>query len=129
VDAGADHSGRKRGICAVTTTLLYIVVAILANDQEKIPPRIEALVRAYTKSRIAFSGTFLAENIGIEKALFDIVANSNIHPRPCMAPNLLGAPLIHFKREKSYFPTTEKSSPRRRWRGQSRRWLAVRCAP
>jgi tetrahydromethanopterin S-methyltransferase subunit A len=54
------------------------VAVILIYDQEKIPPDIENLVRVGLESGAALSGTIQTENIGIEKLICNIVANSNI---------------------------------------------------
>lgn len=54
------------------------VVTILIHDQEKVPPGIEALVRAGVEAGAALSGTLQTENIGIEKLVCNVVANPNI---------------------------------------------------
>jgi len=54
------------------------VVVILNYEQEKIPPDIENLVRVGVESGAALSGTLQTENIGIEKIICNVVANSNI---------------------------------------------------
>jgi tetrahydromethanopterin S-methyltransferase subunit A len=56
-----------------------VVVAIILNtDADKIPPEIEKLVRAGIESGAALSGTVQTENIGFEKILCNVVANTNI---------------------------------------------------
>jgi tetrahydromethanopterin S-methyltransferase subunit A len=54
------------------------VAIILCSDADKIPPEIEALVRAGVESGAALSGTVQTENIGFEKIICNIVANPNI---------------------------------------------------
>ena len=54
------------------------VVIILNSDEDKIPPAIEALVRAGAEGGAALSGTLQTPNIGIEKVICNIVANPNI---------------------------------------------------
>ena len=56
-----------------------VAVAIFLNtDADKIPPHIEKLVRAGIESGAALSGTVQTENIGFEKIICNIVANTNI---------------------------------------------------
>lgn len=56
-----------------------VAVAIILNTEaENIPPWIERLVRAGVESGAAISGTVQTANIGIEKIICNIVANSNI---------------------------------------------------
>jgi len=56
-----------------------VAVAIVLNcDADKIPPDLEALVRAGVESGAALSGTVQTENIGFEKILCNITANPNI---------------------------------------------------
>jgi tetrahydromethanopterin S-methyltransferase subunit A len=54
------------------------VCIILKWDQDKVPPQIEALVRAGAESGAALSGTLQTENIGLEKVICNVVANPNI---------------------------------------------------
>ncbi|MBK5092535.1 MAG: tetrahydromethanopterin S-methyltransferase subunit A [Actinobacteria bacterium] len=54
------------------------VCIILRWDQDKVPPEIEALVRAGAESGAALSGTLQTENIGLEKVICNIVSNTNI---------------------------------------------------
>jgi tetrahydromethanopterin S-methyltransferase subunit A len=54
------------------------VAVILTTDGDKIHPEIEQLVRAGIESGAAISGTVQTENIGFEKIVCNIVANSNI---------------------------------------------------
>jgi len=54
------------------------VAIILTHDADKIPPEIEALVRAGIESGAALSGTIQTENIGFEKVVCNIVSNPNI---------------------------------------------------
>jgi tetrahydromethanopterin S-methyltransferase subunit A len=54
------------------------VCIILRWDQDKVPPEIEALVRAGAESGAALSGTLQTENIGLEKVICNIVSNANI---------------------------------------------------
>jgi len=56
-----------------------VAVAIVLNyDDDKIPPEIEAFVRAGLEGGAALSGTVQTENIGFEKIICNIVANPNI---------------------------------------------------
>ena len=56
-----------------------VAVAIILNtDADKIPKEIEKLVRAGIESGAALSGTVQTENIGFEKIICNIVANTNI---------------------------------------------------
>lgn len=56
-----------------------VAVAIILNcDADKIPPELEKLVRAGIESGAALSGTVQTENIGFEKIVCNVVANSNI---------------------------------------------------
>jgi len=56
-----------------------VAVAIILNtDADKIPLYIEKLVRAGIESGAALSGTVQTENIGFEKIICNIVANTNI---------------------------------------------------
>ena len=56
-----------------------VAVAIVLNcDADKIPPELEALVRAAIESGAALSGTVQTENIGFEKMICNLVANPNI---------------------------------------------------
>ena len=54
------------------------VVIILNTDEDKIPPEIEAMVRAGVESGAALSGTVQTPNIGFEKIIWNIVGNPNI---------------------------------------------------
>ena len=54
------------------------VAIILNNDSDKVPPEVEKLVRAGVESGAALSGTVQTENIGFEKIVCNIVANTNI---------------------------------------------------
>ncbi len=54
------------------------VVIILNHDDDKIPPDIEALVRAGVEGGAALSGTLQTPNVGLEKIICNIVANPNI---------------------------------------------------
>ena len=54
------------------------VVIILNAEAENIPPTIERLVRAGIESGAAIAGTVQTANIGIEKIVCNIVANTNI---------------------------------------------------
>jgi len=56
-----------------------VAVAVILNcDGDKIPPELEKLVRAGIESGAALSGTVQTENIGFEKIVCNVVANSNI---------------------------------------------------
>ncbi len=56
-----------------------VAVAIILNqDEDKIPPDIQALVRTGVESGAALSGTIQTPNIGLEKMVCNLVANSNI---------------------------------------------------
>ena len=54
------------------------VAIVLTSDADKIPPDLEALVRAGIESGAALSGTVQTENIGFEKVICNITANPNI---------------------------------------------------
>ena len=54
------------------------VVIILNTEAENIPPWIENLVRAGVEAGAAIAGTVQTANIGIEKIICNIVANTNI---------------------------------------------------
>jgi len=54
------------------------VVIILNTERENIPPWIENLVRAGVEAGAAIAGTVQTANIGIEKIICNIVANTNI---------------------------------------------------
>jgi tetrahydromethanopterin S-methyltransferase subunit A len=54
------------------------VAIILNNDADKVPPEVEKLVRAGVEGGAALSGTVQTENIGFEKLVCNIVANTNI---------------------------------------------------
>ena len=54
-------------------------VAIVLNcDEDKIPPDIEALVRAGLEAGAALAGTVQTPNVGFEKMVCNVVANPNI---------------------------------------------------
>lgn len=56
-----------------------VAVAIILNqDEDKIPPDIQTLVRTGVESGAALSGTIQTPNIGFEKMICNLVANSNI---------------------------------------------------
>ncbi|MFA4964967.1 MAG: tetrahydromethanopterin S-methyltransferase subunit A [Thermoleophilia bacterium] len=56
-----------------------VAVAIILNqDEDKIPPDIQALVRTGVESGAALSGTVQTPNIGFEKMFCNLVANPNI---------------------------------------------------
>ena len=56
-----------------------VAVAIILNqDEDKIPPEIQALVRAGWESGAALSGTIQTPNIGFEKMISNLVANPNV---------------------------------------------------
>jgi tetrahydromethanopterin S-methyltransferase subunit A len=56
-----------------------VAVAIILNqDDDKIPPEIQALVRAGLESGAALSGTIQTPNIGFEKMIGNLVANPNV---------------------------------------------------
>jgi tetrahydromethanopterin S-methyltransferase subunit A len=56
-----------------------VAVAIILNrDADKIPPDIQALVRAGAESGAALSGTVQTPNIGFEKMICNLVANPNL---------------------------------------------------
>lgn len=54
------------------------VVVILNRRREDTPKDLEDLVRAAVESGAALAGTLQTENIGIEKAICNVTANSNI---------------------------------------------------
>ncbi len=56
-----------------------VAVAIILNqDEDKIPPDIQTLVRTGVESGAALSGTVQTPNIGFEKMICNLVANPNI---------------------------------------------------
>jgi tetrahydromethanopterin S-methyltransferase subunit A len=56
-----------------------VAVAIILNqDEDKIPPEIQALVRAGWESGAALSGTIQTPNIGFEKMISNLIANPNV---------------------------------------------------
>ncbi len=56
-----------------------VAVAIILNqDEDKIPPDLQKLVRTGIESGAALSGTVQTPNIGFEKIVCNIVANPNI---------------------------------------------------
>ena len=54
------------------------VVVILIHPADRVPPGIETLVRTGVENGAALSGTLQTENIGLEKIICNIVANSNV---------------------------------------------------
>ncbi len=54
------------------------VAVILQWSRGRMPPDIEQLVKAALESGAALAGTIRTENIGLEKAICNIVANPNI---------------------------------------------------
>ncbi|MGB2821366.1 MAG: tetrahydromethanopterin S-methyltransferase subunit A [Phycisphaerae bacterium] len=54
------------------------VVVILKWMREETPPDIERLVRVAVESGAALAGTLQTENVGLEKVICNIVANTNI---------------------------------------------------
>ena len=54
------------------------VAIVLNHDADKIPPDLEALVRAGAESGAALSGTVQTPNIGLEQIICTLVANPNI---------------------------------------------------
>src|SRR5512135_1414653 len=68
-----------------------VAVAIILNhDEDKIPPDIEALVRAGVESGAALSGTIQTPNIGLEKMICNLVANPNIRYLILGGPESIG---------------------------------------
>ncbi len=56
-----------------------VAVAIILNqDEDKVPPDIQALVRTGVESGAALSGTVQTPNIGFEKMFCNLAANPNI---------------------------------------------------
>ena len=55
-----------------------VVVVILNDPEDKIPPEIEKLVRVGVEAGAALSGTVQTENIGFEKIICNVIANPNI---------------------------------------------------
>lgn len=56
-----------------------VAVAIILNqDDDKIPPEIQALVRVGFESGAALSGTIQTPNIGFEKMISNLVGNPNV---------------------------------------------------
>lgn len=66
------------------------VVVILITDAEEIAPDITRLVMAGVESGAALSGTLQTANIGLEKVICNIVANSNIRFLVLGGPESLG---------------------------------------
>ena len=66
------------------------VVIILNCDADKIPPDLEALVRAGVEAGAALSGTVQTANIGIEKIICNITANPNIRYLILGGPESIG---------------------------------------
>jgi tetrahydromethanopterin S-methyltransferase subunit A len=54
------------------------VAIILKEDEDKIPPDIELLIRTGAESGAALSGSIQTPNIGLEKMICNIVGNPNI---------------------------------------------------
>ena len=95
-----------------------VAVAIILNqDEDKIPPDIQALVRAGWESGAALSGTIQTPNIGFEKMITNLVANPNIRylilGGPESAGHLTGealkALLLHGVDERKRIVGTEAS--------------------
>ncbi len=55
-----------------------VVVVVLNDPEDKIPPEIEKLVRVGVEAGAALSGTVQTENIGFEKIICNVIANPNI---------------------------------------------------
>jgi tetrahydromethanopterin S-methyltransferase subunit A len=55
-----------------------VVVVILNDPEDKIPPEIERLVRVGVEAGAALSGTVQTENVGFEKIICNVIANPNI---------------------------------------------------
>ncbi len=55
-----------------------VVVVVLNQAEDKIPPEIERLARVGLESGAALSGTVQTENIGFEKIICNVIANPNI---------------------------------------------------
>jgi len=55
-----------------------VVVVILNDPEDKIPPEIERLVRVGVETGAALAGTVQTENIGFEKIICNVIANPNI---------------------------------------------------
>lgn len=97
-----------------------VAVAIILNtDADKIPLHIEKMVRAGIESGAALSGTVQTENIGFEKIICNIVANTNIRYLVLGGPeseaHLTGAALKAFMKngvdEKKHIIGTEAPHP------------------
>ncbi|MHB8907908.1 MAG: tetrahydromethanopterin S-methyltransferase subunit A [Syntrophales bacterium] len=95
-----------------------VAVAIILNqDEDKIPPDIQALVRAGWESGAALSGTIQTPNIGFEKMISNLVANPNVRylilGGPESAGHLTGEALkalfLHGVDEKKRIKGTEAS--------------------
>ncbi len=68
-----------------------VAVAIILNhDADKIPPDIQALVRAGIESGAALSGTIQTPNIGFEKMICNIIANPNLRYLILGGPESIG---------------------------------------
>jgi tetrahydromethanopterin S-methyltransferase subunit A len=66
------------------------VVIVLNREEDKIPPEIEALVRAGLESGAALAGTVQTENIGFEKIICNVIANPNIRWAVLSGPESAG---------------------------------------
>jgi tetrahydromethanopterin S-methyltransferase subunit A len=66
------------------------VVIVLNREEDKIPPEIEALVRAGVESGAALAGTVQTENIGFEKIICNVIANPNIRYAVLSGPESAG---------------------------------------
>ncbi len=66
------------------------VAVILNTDEDKIPPEIEALVRAGVETGAALSGTVQTANIGFEKLIWNIVGNPNVRYLVLAGPESAG---------------------------------------
>ena len=95
-----------------------VAVAIILNqDEDKIQPEIQALVRAGLESGAALSGTIQTPNIGFEKMISNLVANPNVRylilGGPESAGHLTGEALkalfLHGVDEKKRIVETEAS--------------------
>ena len=95
------------------------VAVILHTDAEKVPPDLEALVRAAIESGAALAGTVQTENIGFEKMICNLVANPNIRYLILAGPESPGhstgealkALFAHGVDERGRIPGTEAPHP------------------
>ncbi len=78
-DPAALELPARRGALPPRQRLSPVAVVIVLNaDEDKIPPELEAMVRAGVESGAVLSGTVQTPNIGFEKMIRNIVGNPDI---------------------------------------------------